>query len=56
MKGASETDAEELESGISERPSSLSGVVIPRCVPLGETMDVEDATTSPGKFLVDKMH
>ena len=45
MKRASETVAEN-----SQRPSSSSGVVKQRNVPLGETMDVKDANASLGEI------
>ena len=50
VERASETDAEVLEPENSERTSSSSGVVIPSDVPMGETMDVEDANASPGEI------
>ena len=50
VERASETDAEVLEPENSERTSSSSGVVVPSDVPMGETMDVEDANASPGEI------
>ena len=47
---ASEKDAEELEPEDSERPRSSSGVVTPRDVPTGKTMDVEDVNASLGEI------